>query len=113
MDTNNVTTTDNLIGFATTVFTTTTFVSSISSTASHFSTVVVTDNLTTQHTLNGLSTTTPSVTTSSGSNMPTSLLIAIGVLIVLLIGSIIFFCTVLYIYRWKRYANMYKLLAIV
>ena len=118
MDSNSVVITDNLIDFTTTVFTTTTtttFASSISTTTSHFSTVIITDNHITQHTPSSFSTTTPTVTTSSGSNTSVSFFIAIGLLIILLIGSIIIFCTVLYIYRWKRYANkcMYKLITVV
>ena len=104
MNLNSVTTTDNLMDFTNTVFASTT------STASHFSTVIIPDNHITQHTPSGFSTTTPTVTTSSrsSSNTSTSFFIAIGVLTVLLIGSVIIniFCTALYIYRWRRYAKL-------
>ena len=100
---------DNLITFTTTPS------SSISSI------VIMTDNLISQLTSNGSPTVTyrptlsslpssndPSATSSSNSNTSSAtLFIVIGVLFLLLIGSVYIFCIVLCVYRWKRYVNVY------
>ena len=81
------------------------------STSGGHSTAVINENLTivtTQSTTNGSSTITSTVTSfptsSNDDTSSTTLFITIGVLSVLLIGSITatIFCTVSYTYRWKR-----------
>ena len=93
-----IATTDDTIAFTTQLI------------SSNSSTVVTTGNQITQSTSNGSSTIiTPTVTSfTANSNNSTSssatLFIVVGLLSLLLTGSTIIFCTVLYMYRWKRYA---------
>ena len=78
--------------------------------SSSSSTVVTTGNQIAQSTLNGSSAIiTPTlISFTANSNNSTSssatLFIVVGLLSLLLTGSTIIFCTVLYMYRWKRYA---------
>ena len=94
---NTITTTDNTIALTTQLI------------SSSSSTVVTTSNQITQSTSNGSSTIiTPTlISFTANSNNSTSssatLLILVGLLSLLLTGSTIIFCTVLYMYRWKRY----------
>ena len=78
-------------------------------TTSNSSTVVIAANSVAQNTSIGFSTITHTDTSLPAGNVDDSssvtLFTTIAVLILLLMGSVIVFCTVFYIYRWKRYAN--------
>ena len=93
-----ITTTDDTIAFTTQLI------------LSSSSTVVTTGNQITQPTSNGSSTIiTPSLilfvaNSDNSTSSSATLFIVVGLLSLLLTGSTIIFCTVLYMYRWKRYA---------